>query len=97
MRRMLNSSVASLVRRTPLLPLADKPHLACKMEACQTGGSFKMRGAVRTLEKLARDGDERRVITVSMGNTAFSLAWAGRLLNRPVSVVMPENVSPAKL
>jgi threonine dehydratase len=97
MRRMLNSSVASLVRRTPLLPLADKPHLACKMEACQTGGSFKMRGAVRTLQKLALEGDERRVITVSMGNTAFSLAWAGRLLNRPVSVVMPENVSPAKL
>jgi len=56
-----------------------------------------MRGAIRTLQSLADDGDDRQVITVSMGNTAFSLAWAGRLMNRPVSVVMPENVSPAKL
>jgi threonine dehydratase len=67
------------------------------MEACQTGGSFKMRGAVKTLLSLADAGDDRQVITVSMGNTAFSLAWAGRLLGRAVSVVMPENVSPAKL
>ncbi|MBT3790115.1 MAG: pyridoxal-phosphate dependent enzyme [Alphaproteobacteria bacterium] len=93
----MSRSLSDLVRRTPLMSLADKPHLACKMEACQTGGSFKMRGAVRTLQALASDGDDRQVITVSMGNTAFSLAWAGRLLDRPVSVVMPENVSPAKL
>ncbi|MBT4016640.1 MAG: pyridoxal-phosphate dependent enzyme [Alphaproteobacteria bacterium] len=91
------SDISSLVRRTPLLSLADKPHLFCKMEACQTGGSFKMRGAVKTLLSLTEDGDDRQVITVSMGNTAFSLAWAGRLLGRAVSVVMPENVSPAKL
>jgi len=93
----MTDQLANLVRRTPLLALADKPHLSCKMEACQTGGSFKMRGAVKTLQALAEDGDDRRVITVSMGNTAFSLAWAGRLMQRPVSVVMPENVSPAKL
>jgi threonine dehydratase len=93
----MSRALSDLVRRTPLMSLADKPHLSCKMEACQTGGSFKMRGAVKTLQALADDGDDRQVITVSMGNTAFSLAWAGRLLNRPVSVVMPENVSPAKL
>jgi threonine dehydratase len=93
----MTNELSRLVRRTPLLSLADKPHLACKLEACQTGGSFKMRGAIRTLQSLVDAGDERQVITVSMGNTAFSLAWAGRLMNRPVSVVMPENVSAAKL
>ena len=93
----MTDQLAALVRRTPLLALADKPHLSCKMEACQTGGSFKMRGAVNTLRALADAGDDSQVITVSMGNTAFSLAWAGRLMQRPVSVVMPENVSPAKL
>ena len=93
----MTDQLANLVRRTPLLALADKPHLSCKMEACQTGGSFKMRGAVHTLRALADAGDDSQVITVSMGNTAFSLAWAGRLMQRPVSVVMPENVSPAKL
>jgi threonine dehydratase len=93
----MTNDISTMVRRTPLLSLADKPHLSCKMEACQTGGSFKMRGAVKTLLSLAEARDDRRVITVSMGNTAFSLAWAGRLLGRAVSVVMPENVSPAKL
>jgi threonine dehydratase len=37
------------------------------------------------------------VITASMGNTATGLAYAGRLLNYPVAVVMPETVSPTKL
>ncbi|MFT7596655.1 MAG: threonine dehydratase, partial [Paracoccaceae bacterium] len=93
----MNSGLGGLIRRTPLFALADQPHLACKLEACQTSGSFKMRGAVRVLQTLAAAGDDRQVITVSMGNTAFSLAWAGRLMKRPVIVVMPQTVSPAKL
>lgn len=96
-RRPMDDALGGLVRRTPLFSLADQPHLACKIEACQTSGSFKMRGAVRVLQELAEAGDDRQVITVSMGNTAFSLAWAGRLMNRPVRVVMPQTVSPAKL
>lgn len=93
----MNSGLDRLIRRTPLFALADQPHLTCKLEACQTSGSFKMRGAVHVLQELATVRDNRQVITVSMGNTAFSLAWAGRLLNRPVIVVMPETVSPSKL
>ncbi len=37
------------------------------------------------------------MITASMGNTATSLAYAGRLMNYPVAVVMPETVSKTKL
>jgi threonine dehydratase len=37
------------------------------------------------------------MITASMGNTATSLAYAGRLMNYPVAVVMPETVSRIKL
>ena len=37
------------------------------------------------------------VITASMGNTATGLAYAGRLFNYPVAVVMPETVSATKL
>ena len=85
------------VRKTPLLPLTEKKNLFCKLECCQIGGSFKIRGALSTLLTLKAQGKTEGVITASMGNTATGLAYAGRLLNYPVAVVMPETVSPTKL
>ena len=85
------------VRRTPLLPLTDKKNLLCKLECCQVGGAFKIRGSLSTLLELRARDDRKGVITASMGNTATGLAYAGKLLNYPVSVVMPETVSPIKL
>jgi threonine dehydratase len=85
------------VRNTPLLPLTEKKSLFCKLECCQVGGSFKIRGALSTLLMLNAQGSTRGVITASMGNTATGLAYAGRLLGYPVTVVMPETVSPTKL
>jgi threonine dehydratase len=85
------------VRRTPTLPLLGRNDLSCKLECCQAGGSFKIRGALSTLLDLKDRGETRGVITASMGNTATALAYAGKLLHYPVSVVMPETVSPTKL
>lgn len=79
------------------MPLGEKRNLFCKLECCQIGGSFKIRGALSTLLSLIAQGNTRGVITASMGNTATSLAYAGRLLNYPVTVVMPETVSSTKL
>ena len=85
------------VRRTPLLALAEKKNLFCKLECCQVGGSFKIRGSLATLLALEAEGNKKGVITASMGNTATGLAYAGRLFNYPVAVVMPETVSAIKL
>ena len=85
------------VRRTPLLCLAEKENCFCKLECCQVGGSFKIRGSLATLLALEADGNKKGVITASMGNTATGLAYAGRLFKYPVAVVMPETVSPTKL
>ncbi len=85
------------VRHTPLLALAERRNLFCKLECCQVGGSFKIRGALSTLLTLSDQRNRGGVITASMGNTATGLAYAGRLLNYPVAVVMPETVSPTKL
>jgi threonine dehydratase len=85
------------VRKTPLLPLTEKKNLFCKLECCQIGGSFKIRGALSILLTLKARGKMEGVITASMGNTATGLAYAGRLLNYPVAVVMPETVSKTKL
>jgi len=85
------------VRRTPLLSLAGKENFFCKLECCQVGGSFKIRGSLATLLALEAEGNPKGVITASMGNTATGLAYAGRLFNYPVAVVMPETVSATKL
>ena len=85
------------VRRTPLLSVAGKENLLCKLESCQVGGSFKIRGSLATLLALEAEGNKKGVITASMGNTATGLAYAGRLFNYPVAVVMPETVSAVKL
>jgi len=85
------------VRKTPLLTLAENENLLCKLECCQVGGSFKIRGSLATLLALEADGNRKGVITASMGNTAAGLAYAGRLFKYPVAVVMPETVSAVKL
>lgn len=85
------------VRRTPFLTLAERENLFCKLECCQVGGSFKIRGSLATLLALEAEGNKQGVITASMGNTATGLAYAGRLFKYPVAVVMPETVSTTKL
>lgn len=92
-----NPTFKRIVRKTPLLSLAEHANLFCKLECCQVGGSFKIRGSLATLLNLEAEGNRKGVITASMGNTATGLAYAGRLFNYPVAVVMPETVSATKL
>jgi len=61
----------------------------CKQEFLQRTGSFKERGARNALAQLPPEQAQRGVIAASAGNHALGLAWHGRLLNIPVTVVMP--------
>ena len=61
----------------------------CKQEHLQRTGSFKERGARNALAQLTPDQARVGVIAASAGNHALGLAWHGRLLNVPVTVVMP--------
>ncbi|MGC3961187.1 MAG: threonine ammonia-lyase [Verrucomicrobiota bacterium] len=61
----------------------------CKQEFLQRTGSFKERGARNALVQLAPEPARRGVIAASAGNHALGLAWHGRLLGVPVTVVMP--------
>ena len=63
--------------------------LFCKLENLQRTGSFKERGARNALLLLDHAQAERGVIAASAGNHALGLAYHGRLLNIPVTVVMP--------
>ncbi len=61
----------------------------CKQEYLQRTGSFKERGARNALAQLTPDQVRRGVIAASAGNHALGLAWHGRSLGIPVTVVMP--------
>ncbi|MGV3757109.1 MAG: pyridoxal-phosphate dependent enzyme, partial [Verrucomicrobiota bacterium] len=69
----------------------------CKREYLQRTGSFKERGARSGLSLLRRDEARRGVIAASAGNHALGLAWHGRQLDIPVTVVVPRNASQVKV
>jgi threonine dehydratase len=62
----------------------------CKFDNAQRTGSFKERGARNALAQLPPDQKKRGVIAASAGNHAQALAYQGRLLGIPATVVMPE-------
>jgi threonine dehydratase len=82
------------IQRTPCPPsaplsLATGCEIFCKLEYLQRTGSFKERGARNALLRLAEDQKRRGVITASAGNHALGLTYHARLLDVPVTVVMP--------
>jgi len=62
----------------------------CKFDNLQRTGSFKERGARNVLAQLAPDQQRRGVIAASAGNHAQALAYQGKLLGIPATVVMPK-------
>jgi threonine dehydratase len=62
-----------------------------KLELFQKTGSFKPRGAFNQILQLTPDQRKRGVVGVSGGNFAQGLAYAGRELDTPVIVCMPES------
>ncbi|HYE32186.1 MAG TPA: threonine/serine dehydratase [Methylomirabilota bacterium] len=86
--------LAGAIRNTPCQESAELSELTgsrifCKHEFLQRTGSFKERGARNALAQLSPDQRQRGVIAASAGNHALGLAWHGRLLQVPVTVVMP--------
>jgi len=61
-----------------------------KLDYLQRTGSFKERGARNALAQLPPDQQKRGVIAASAGNHAQALAYQGRLLGIPATVVMPK-------
>jgi threonine dehydratase len=75
----------------PSIPLSDLTgsEIFCKLDLLQRTGSFKERGARNALLLLDDSQKARGVVAASAGNHALGLAYHGRLLGIPVTVVMP--------
>jgi threonine dehydratase len=68
-----------------------------KGENFQRAGAFKFRGAYNALERLSAEQRARGVLTYSSGNHAQAVALAGRLLQAPVTIVMPADAPAVKV
>jgi threonine dehydratase len=68
-----------------------------KLDYEQRTGSFKERGARNALAQLPPDQQQRGVIAASAGNHAQALAYQGKLLGIPATVVMPKHAPLIKI
>lgn len=91
-------NMTSLHIQTPLLPSkiksvhATSTQFWLKMEALQPCGSFKLRGVGYACMHHAKNGAQR-FISSSGGNAGIAVAYAGKQLQIPVVVVVPETTS----
>jgi threonine dehydratase len=76
-------------RSIPLSELTGM-EIYCKLDNLQRTGSFKERGARNALVQLSDEQKKKGVIAASAGNHAQALAYQGRLLGVPATVVMPK-------
>jgi threonine dehydratase len=93
--RAAQRRIASGVLVTPCaesIPLSEitGARIVCKLDNFQRTGSFKERGARNALLQLPADRRRRGVVAASAGNHALGLAYHGKLLGIPVTVVMPD-------
>ncbi len=90
------------VHRTPLLTsraLSERIGATAylKAESLQRTGSFKVRGAVNAIALLSREQRANGIVTMSAGNAAQAIAFAGRAVGAAVTVAMPATAPRTKV
>lgn len=80
-----------LVESRPLSVLAERS-VWLKLDALQPSGSFKIRGIGHACAVYQNQG-ARRFVSSSGGNAGLAVAYAGRRLGVPVTVVVPETTT----
>ena len=95
--------MAPPVRVTGILPLArtadevGRERLFLKSEHLQVTGSYKARSAFNILRSFEGERRRRGIVLSSSGNFAQAFAYAGRVLDSPVAIVMPEYTAEVKV
>ncbi len=98
------ASVLDLIGNTPLVdvsPLSPTPgvRIVAKLEGQNPGGSIKDRIAKAMVEAAEADGTlqpGQTLLEPSSGNTGIGLAMVCLLKGYPLTIVLPENVSPER-
>ena len=100
--RAARRRIEPMIHRTPLLSFASLGRatgtaVALKCENLQKTGSFKVRGALNAIAALDPALRAMGVVTVSAGNHAQAVAWAGARAGVAARVVMPERAARTKV
>jgi threonine dehydratase len=93
--------LAGQIAPTPVIRSETLDQLAgaqiwLKAENVQTGGSFKLRGALLAVRRLREEGVQG-VVAQSTGNHAISVAIAAHRNGIPAVLVLPQDAAPGKI
>ncbi len=94
--------ISEFIKRTPLVYSKFISELCngrvyLKLENQQLTNSFKLRGALNRMMLLSTEERTRGVVTASSGNHALGVSLAAKNLGISAIIVVPTNVSKAKL
>ncbi|MEV4319882.1 pyridoxal-phosphate dependent enzyme [Actinocrispum sp. NPDC049592] len=94
--------LAGTLVRTPVLHSAGIDRLAgrevwLKAENLQRAGSYKLRGALRAVGRVAGERSFPGVVAQSTGNHGIAVAVAANQFGLPATVVLPEDAPATKL
>lgn len=81
------------VLRNNRLSAALNKNIVNKMECYQPSGSFKNRGLCHLAQASVSAG-KTQLMSSSGGNAGLAVAYAGRILKVPVTVIVPKNTHP---
>lgn len=100
--RMAHERIAPSIVRTPTLHSKTLSEMTganiwLKFENLQFTAAYKERGALNRLCQLSEEERARGVIAASAGNHAQGLAYHGRRLGIPVTIVMPRPTPTVKV
>lgn len=87
--------IAPYVVQTPLIRSLEFPNLSLKCENFQITNSFKPRGALNAV--IQKMDTSQRLVCRSAGNFAQGMAYAGKKLQHPITVVMPVHAPKVKV
>lgn len=100
--RRAREVIAPYIYRTPLLSARQlgeriEAQAWLKAESLQRTGSFKPRGATYAVSTMPEADRRRGIVTMSAGNAAQAIAYAGRTAGARVTVVMPKAAPRTKV
>lgn len=75
----------------------DGTEVWLKLELFQVTGTFKVRGALNSIDALPLEKRGSGVVAVSAGNHAIAVSYAASRAGVNAKVVMPESASPARV
>ena len=90
-------AIKALHSRTPIWqsrPMSESLGVPVflKMETFQPVGSFKLRGMGAACQHACRNG-AKHLVSSSGGNAGYAVAYSGRILGAPVTIVVPKRTS----